>query len=102
LEIGFQRQGDSDGGDPQASWVKGRQTTGRIVSLSNKLTFTDPVFNYSAAFSYIWEELTLPVPYRDDWRRGDLGGVRDGRADDPAGARGRAHVGSHPPRLDPS
>lgn len=68
MEIGSQRQGDSDGAGPGASWVKGRQTTGRIVSLSNKLTFTDPVFNYSAAFSYIWEELTLPVPYRDDWR----------------------------------
>jgi small-conductance mechanosensitive channel len=53
------------------SWVAGRQYTGRIVTVSNKKTFTDPVFNYSAAFDYIWEELTIPVPYESDWRRAE-------------------------------
>lgn len=50
------------------TWVRGRQHTGRIVALSNKLTFTEPVFNYSAALGYVWDELTLPVSYRSDWR----------------------------------
>lgn len=50
------------------NWVRGRQHTGRIVSLSNKLTFTEPVFNYSAALGYVWDELTLPISYRSDWR----------------------------------
>jgi small-conductance mechanosensitive channel len=49
------------------TWVRGRQYTGRIVVVSNKATFTKPVFNYSGVFEYIWEELNLPVPYRDDW-----------------------------------
>ena len=53
------------------SWVAGRQYTGRIVTVSNKKTFTDPVFNYSAAFDYIWEELTIPIPYEADWRRAE-------------------------------
>ncbi len=48
-------------------WVRGRQYTGRIVAVSNKSTFTDPVFNYSASFDFIWEEVTIPVAYRD-WR----------------------------------
>jgi small-conductance mechanosensitive channel len=50
------------------TWVRGRQYTGRIVSIANVATFTGPVFNYSAVFEYIWEELTLPVSYRSDWR----------------------------------
>ncbi len=51
-----------------ASWVKGRQHTGRIVAVSNKATFTDPVYNYSGVFEFIWEELTVPIAYRSDWR----------------------------------
>ncbi len=50
-----------------ATWVQGRQFTGRIVAVSNKMTFTEPVYNYSAAFEYIWEELTVPISYRSDW-----------------------------------
>ncbi len=54
-------------GEPDQSWVKGRQYTGRIVTVSNKATFTEPVFNYSAMFEFIWEELTLPIPHWSDW-----------------------------------
>lgn len=50
------------------TWVKGRQYTGRIVTVSNKATFTEPVYNYSGAFEYIWEELSIPVPHDGDWR----------------------------------
>ena len=56
--------GSSVGDD---TWVRGRQYTGRIVSISNKATFTEPVFNYSTSFEFIWEEVTIPVAYRDDW-----------------------------------
>jgi small-conductance mechanosensitive channel len=49
------------------SWVKGRQHTGRIVAVSNKSTFTSPVYNFSAIFEFIWEELTVPIAYRSDW-----------------------------------
>jgi small-conductance mechanosensitive channel len=54
--------------DATATWVRGRQHTGRVVSLSNKLTFTEPVFNYSAALGFVWDELTLPISYRSEWR----------------------------------
>lgn len=49
------------------AWVRGRQYTGRIVTVSNKKTFTDPVFNFSATFEFIWEELTIPVSHDADW-----------------------------------
>jgi small-conductance mechanosensitive channel len=54
--------------DTAATWVRGRQYTGRIVFLSNKTTFTEAVFNYSAALDFIWEELTVPIPYGADWK----------------------------------
>ncbi len=38
-------------GSPETgTWVKGRQYTGRIVAISNKATFTEPVSNYSSSF----------------------------------------------------
>ncbi len=74
--------------DDAPTWVRGRQHTGRVVSLSNKLTFTEPVFNYSAALGYVWDELTLPISYRSDWRTAEQI-VREEaeRISDTAGAR---------------
>jgi small-conductance mechanosensitive channel len=51
------------------SWVQGRQFTGRVVAISNKSTFTEPVYNYSASFDFLWEELTVPVAFAADWER---------------------------------
>ncbi|HUP32109.1 MAG TPA: mechanosensitive ion channel domain-containing protein [Gaiellaceae bacterium] len=59
------------GGEESGGWVRGRQHTGRVVTVSNKATFTSPVFNYSALFEFIWEELTVPVAYDDDWERAE-------------------------------
>lgn len=56
-------------GTDDSSWVQGRQFTGRVVAISNKATFTEPVYNYSAAFDYLWEELTVPVAFDADWDR---------------------------------
>lgn len=71
LEMGTAPTTDAGGGARSGDWVKGRQYTGRIVSVSNKKTFTEPVFNYSAVFDFIWEEITFPIPYDDDWRRAE-------------------------------
>ncbi|GAA3939745.1 hypothetical protein Aau02nite_48790 [Amorphoplanes auranticolor] len=51
-----------------ASWVRGRQYTGRTVSISNKAVFNEPVYNSTAALDHLWEELTITISYRDDWR----------------------------------
>jgi small-conductance mechanosensitive channel len=67
LEMGtsVDRRSD-DGDDVPATWVRGRQYTGRFVAISNKATFTEPVFNYSAMFGFVWEELTIPIPFDAD------------------------------------
>lgn len=51
--------------DP-AMWVRSRQYTGRIVTVSNARVFDEPVFNYTREFPYLWEELTIPIAYTAD------------------------------------
>lgn len=56
------------GDDAHTTWVGGRQYTGRVVTVSNKATFTHPVYNYSSFFEYIWEEVEVAIPHHGDWR----------------------------------
>ncbi|HEX6693160.1 MAG TPA: mechanosensitive ion channel domain-containing protein, partial [Longimicrobiales bacterium] len=57
--------------EPDTSWVEARQYTGRIVTVTNDKIFDEPIYNYSRGFPYIWEELHLPVSYRDDRQRAE-------------------------------
>ncbi len=50
-------------------WVKDDQYTGRIVSLANRIVFSDPVFNYTQYSGYLWDEIMIPVTYHANWRR---------------------------------
>ncbi len=54
------------------TWVQGNQYTGRVVTVSNKSSFTEPVYNYSSYFEYIWEELEVAVPHHGDWKTASL------------------------------
>jgi small-conductance mechanosensitive channel len=56
--------------DP-AMWVRSRQFTGRIVTVTNDKVFDEPVYNYTREFPFIWEEITVPIPYRGDRRRAE-------------------------------
>jgi small-conductance mechanosensitive channel len=51
--------------DAPAMWVHARQYTGRIVTLTNDKIFDQPVYNYSREFPFIWEEMQLPISYKD-------------------------------------
>lgn len=51
--------------DP-AMWVRGREYTGRLVTVTNAKIFDEPVYNYTRDFPYLWEEMSLPIPYRAD------------------------------------
>ena len=55
----------AEGRDP-GMWVHSRQYSGRIVTISNAEIFEQPVYNYTREFPYIWEEIHLPIAYRDD------------------------------------
>jgi small-conductance mechanosensitive channel len=55
----------TEAADP-AVWVRSRQYTGRVVTVSNARVFEEPVYNYTREFPYIWEELIIPIPYDAD------------------------------------
>jgi small-conductance mechanosensitive channel len=53
------------GADP-AMWVRSRQYTGRIVTVTNDKIFEEAVYNYTRDFPYLWEEISLPISYAAD------------------------------------
>jgi small-conductance mechanosensitive channel len=63
MEMG---QPPGEQGDSPSMWVKARQYTGRIVTVTNDKIFQEPVYNYSRDFPFIWEEMQIPVAYKDD------------------------------------
>ncbi|MFO5437943.1 MAG: mechanosensitive ion channel family protein, partial [Dolichospermum sp.] len=48
------------------AWVKADLYNGRIVRIANSFVFKEPVFNYSADFPFVWDEITVPVKYGSD------------------------------------
>lgn len=56
--------------DP-AMWVKARQYSGRVVTVTNAKIFDEPVYNYTRDFPYIWDEMILPIAYGADRRRAE-------------------------------
>jgi small-conductance mechanosensitive channel len=65
MDIGFLRTTIMEIGQ----WVKADQYTGRIVTISNKTLFDNPVFNYTRHWGYLWDEIMIPVTYSSDWQR---------------------------------
>ncbi|MBK7963851.1 MAG: mechanosensitive ion channel [Bdellovibrionales bacterium] len=47
-------------------WVRGDQYNGRIVRVANSFIFKEPVFNYSAEFPFLWDEILVPVKTNSD------------------------------------
>ncbi len=64
IDIGFGRTTLMELGE----WVKGDLYTGRIVRISNGFVFSEPFFNYSGDFPFLWDECTVPVKYGCDHR----------------------------------
>jgi small-conductance mechanosensitive channel len=78
VELGFMQTSVMEMGQPPpvqsaepAMWVKARQYTGRIVRITNDKIFDSPVYNFTREFPYMWEEMTIPVSYKDDRRRAE-------------------------------
>ncbi len=39
-----------------------------IVTVTNDKVFDEPVYNYTHQFAYLWDELSVPVQYANDYR----------------------------------
>ncbi|MGH7028788.1 MAG: hypothetical protein ACREEZ_00005, partial [Stellaceae bacterium] len=42
-----------------------------IVTVNNSQIFSEPVFNYTRDFPFIWEEMAIPITYRADRARAE-------------------------------
>lgn len=50
----------------RGDWVNGDQYTGRVVRVPNAVIYQQPVYNYSADYDYVWDELKVPIKYGSD------------------------------------
>jgi small-conductance mechanosensitive channel len=48
-------------------WISGDNYNGRIVRVANSFVFKEPVFNYSADFPFLWDEIMVPIKYGSDY-----------------------------------
>ncbi|MGJ9383873.1 mechanosensitive ion channel family protein [Salipaludibacillus sp. CF4.18] len=48
-------------------WVDADLYSGRIVKIANSFVFTQPVYNYSTDFPFLWDEITLPIKFGSDY-----------------------------------
>ncbi|MDT0275184.1 mechanosensitive ion channel family protein [Blastococcus goldschmidtiae] len=78
IALGFVRTTIMEMGQPPAvqnadpaQWVRSRQYTGRVVTVTNDKVFDEAVYNYTRDFPYLWEEITLPIRYQDDRTRAE-------------------------------
>ncbi len=51
------------------NWVDADQSTGRIIKVPNNRVLTQPVFNYSRSFPYIWDEISVGVSLGSNWKK---------------------------------
>lgn len=50
-------------------WIDGDLYNGRIVRIANSFVFKEPVFNYSADFPFLWDEIKIPIKFGSDYDR---------------------------------
>src|SRR3954467_419496 len=78
IALGFLQTRIMEMGEPpdvqnsdRASWVRARQYTGRVVTVTNDKLFDTPIYNYTREFPFIWEEIKIPISYGTDRRRAE-------------------------------
>lgn len=48
-------------------WVEGVLYNGRIVRIANSFVFKEPVYNYSADFPFLWDEIKVPIHFGSNY-----------------------------------
>jgi small-conductance mechanosensitive channel len=47
-------------------WIDGELYNGRLVNVANSFVFKEPVFNYTADFPFLWDEIQLHLTHNSD------------------------------------
>ncbi len=48
-------------------WVEGDLYNGRIARIANSFVFKEPVYNYSADFPFLWDEIKVPIKHGSNY-----------------------------------
>lgn len=67
MEMGQSPREETD----KRSWVHSRQFTGRVVTVTNDKVFDEPVYNYTHDFAYIWDEISIPLHFQQDFAKAE-------------------------------
>jgi len=75
ISLGFLKTTLMEMGDPSSDttsvWVRGRQYTGRIVTVTNDKIFEEPIYNATREFPFLWDEIQIPITYASDRNRAE-------------------------------
>jgi small-conductance mechanosensitive channel len=75
ISLGFLKTTLMEMGDPAPGattvWVRGRQYTGRIVTVTNDKIFEEPIYNATREFPFLWDEIQIPITYASDRHRAE-------------------------------
>src|SRR3954471_3264804 len=78
IALGFLQTRIMEMGEPPSaqsadnpSWIRARQYTGRVVTVTNDKVFDQPIYNYTREFPYMWEELRIPSGYQADRKQAE-------------------------------
>jgi small-conductance mechanosensitive channel len=75
VSLGFLKTTLMEMGDPAdgvtSVWVRGRQYTGRIVTVTNDKIFEEPIYNATREFPFLWDEIQIPITYASDRQRAE-------------------------------
>jgi small-conductance mechanosensitive channel len=52
-------------------WVKSRQFSGRIVTVTNDKVFDEAVYNFTREFPFIWDEMRIGIGFKVDHARAE-------------------------------
>ncbi|MGJ8743565.1 mechanosensitive ion channel family protein [Polaribacter sp.] len=64
IDIGLLRTTLMEIGD----WVNGDLYNGKLVRVANSFVFKEPVYNYSGDFPFLWDEITIPIKTKGDYK----------------------------------
>ena len=51
------------------NWVNHDQSTGRLVHVPINHVLSQPIFNYSSGFDWIWNEICVLMTFESDWEK---------------------------------
>lgn len=53
------------------NWIAADQSTGRLVAVPNSHVFTQPIYNYTRGFEFIWNEVSVLITFESNWRKAE-------------------------------